>query len=177
MIYSKVICRMTEKNTKDESRKPDESDSTALALPGFSFPSIFEDVARPFDEWMKPFLPSSMRSLWTDFGERETAIDLQDRGDHLVLTAELPGFDKDDVEVRVDKNGLELKAEKRSDKESKSRDGMGRQSSYSYFHRYMTLPESVVAEKVDGTMKNGVLELKLPKKEPSRDKSRRVDLK
>ncbi len=167
---------MTEKNTKDESREPDGSDSTALAIPNFSFPSFFEDITRPFDEWMKPLFPSSMRSFWTDFGEREPAIDLQDRGDHLVLTAELPGFDKNDVEVRVDRNGLELKAEKRSDKESKNPDGRGRQRSYSYFQRYMTLPESVVAEKVDGTMKNGVLELRLPKREPTKDKSRRVDL-
>jgi HSP20 family protein len=168
---------MTNKKTKDESHKPDESDSTALAIPSFGFPGIFEDFARPFGDWMKPFFPSSMRSFWTEFGGKEPAVDLQDRGDHLVLTAELPGFDRKDVEVRVEGNGLELKAEKRSEKESKTPSGMGRQSSYAYFHRYFTLPERVVSEKVDGTMKNGVLELKLPKKEPTKDRSWRVDLK
>jgi HSP20 family molecular chaperone IbpA len=52
------------------------------------------------------------------------------------------------------------------------------QSSYSYFHKYLTLPEPVLSEKVDGTMKNGVLELKLPKSEPKPvGKTRRVALK
>ena len=51
-------------------------------------------------------------------------------------------------------------------------------STRSYFHRFLSLPEEVVSEKVAGTMKNGVLELKLPKKEPkARDGSRRVALK
>jgi len=81
------------------------------------------------------------------------------------------------VEVRVDPSGFELKATKRSQKESNSSDHFERQSISSYFQRYLTLPEQVVAEKAKGTMKNGVLELELPKKEPSRDKFRRVDLK
>jgi HSP20 family protein len=133
---------------------------------------------RPFDELMKPFFPSSMRSFWSELRERGPSIDLQDRGSHYLLTAELPGFEKKDLEVRVDSNVLELKAEKSTDTETKGKEGSQRQSSRSYFHRYMTLPEEVASEKVTGTMKNGVLELKLPKKALKvADKTRRVDLK
>ena len=95
-----------------------------------------------------------------------------------MLTAELPGFEKNDVEVKITANGLEMKGEKKADKESESSEGMRTQSSRSYFQRYLTLPEEVASEKASGTMKNGVLELKLPKREPkATDRSRKVDLK
>jgi len=167
----------TDKKNEDKSRRP-EDDSTALVLPSFGFPSIFEDFMRPFDQFMEPFFPNSMRSFWTEMGGKEPLIDLQDRGDHYVLMAELPGFEKKDVEVKIDSDTLELKAEKTADKETKSKEGTMTQRSRSYFHRYLTLPEEVVSEKVSGTMKNGVLELKLPKRTPKlSDKSKRVDLK
>jgi HSP20 family protein len=165
---------MTESNSNDKSRKRDETDSTALAIPRFPFDSLFENFMRPFDGFIEPFFPSSSRSIWNELGVRQPVVDFQDRGDHYMLTAELPGFDKKDIEVKVSSNVVELKAEK----ESKSKESNRTQTSHSYFHRYLTLPEEVVSEKSDGTMKNGVLELKLPKKEPkSKDRSLKVDLK
>ena len=169
--------KLVEKKNRDKSRKS-EDDSTALALPSLGFPSIFEEFMGPFGQFMEPFFPDSMRSFWTEMGGKEPIIDLQDRGDHYMLTAELPGFEKKDVEAKIDSNALELEAEKSADKETKGKEGTMSQRSRSYFHRYLTLPEEVVSEKVSGTMKNGVLELKLPKRAPRlTGKSRRVDLK
>jgi len=169
---------MTDKNTENRSRRPEDSDNTSLALPEFNFPSIFEDFMRPFDQFMQPLFPSSMKSFWTEFGGKEPNIDVQDRGDHYLMTAELPGFEKKDLEVQISGSVLELKADRSSDRETKTKEGTQTQSNHAYFHRYMTLPEEVVSEKVTGTMKNGVLELKLPKRAPKAGtKSKRVDLK
>ena len=172
--------RMTDKNTKKSRRQEDndESDSTALALPGFSMPSFFSDFMKPFEQFMAPIFPNFGSSLLTEPGAREPVIDVEDRGDHYTMTAELPGFEKNGVEVQVTSNALELKAEKRASKEDKNDQGLQSQRSYSYFHKYLTLPEPVLSEKVDGTMKNGVLELKLPKAEPKPvAKTKRVALK
>jgi HSP20 family protein len=168
----------TTKNNKERSRRQEDNDSTSIALPNLGFPRIFEEFMRPFDEFMQPLFPSSMRSMWTEVQGKEPVIDFQDRGDHYVLTAELPGFEKNDVEVKVTSNELELKAEKSSHEESKGKESTQTMRTHSTFHRYLSLPEEVVSEKVNGTMKNGVLELKLPKRESKvRDGSRRVDLK
>jgi len=168
---------MTDKKSENKSRRP-EDDSTALALPSFGFPNIFEEFMRPFDQIMEPFFPDSMRPFWTEVGGKKPIIDFQDRGDHYVLMAELPGFEKKDVEVKIDSNTLELKAEKSADKETQTKEGTMTQRSRSYFHRYLTLPEEVLSERVSGTMTNGILELKLPKRMPKLSaKSRRVDLK
>lgn len=170
--------QMTTNNAKDGSRRQEDKDSTALAIPSFPLPRTFRDFMTPFDEFMAPFLPTFTNSLWSELGERQPIVDFQDRGSHYLMTAELPGFEKKDVQVNVSPNSVELRAEKRSKKESKSKDAVQSQTSESYFHRYLTLPEEVLPEKVGGTMKNGVLELKLPKKEPkTKDESRRVDLK
>ena len=169
---------MTTKNNKERSRRQEDNDSNAIALPSLGFPRTFEEFMRPFDEFMQPLFPGSMRSMWTEVQGREPVVDFQDRGDHYVLTAELPGFERNEVEVKVTSNELELKAEKTSQKESKGKNGTQSMSTRAYFHRYLSLPEEVVSEKVAGTMKNGVLELKLPKKEPkAQEGSRRVALK
>jgi HSP20 family protein len=169
---------VTTKNNKERSRRQEDNDSKALALPSLGFPRVFEEFMRPFDEFIQPLFPSSMKSMWTEVQGREPVVDFQDRGDHYVLTAELPGFEKNQVEVKVTSNALELKAEKNSQKESKGKEGTQSMSTRSYFHRFLSLPEEVVSEKVAGTMKNGVLELKLPKTEPkAQEGSRRVALK
>ncbi|MDG6911741.1 MAG: Hsp20/alpha crystallin family protein, partial [Nitrososphaerota archaeon] len=115
-------------------------------------------------------------SPWAELGE--PSIDIQDRGDHYVVTAELPGFDKKDVEVSVSDNTLELRGEKRTENESEEGGVSQALSSSSYLQRRVNLPDLVVSEKVSGTMNNGVLELRLPKREPkAQEGSRKVDLK
>jgi HSP20 family protein len=137
---------------------------------------------KPFDNFMEPFFPRSMRSFWPELDNiSQPRLDLQDRGNYFSVTAELPGFAKDDVEVRIDSNSLEIKAEKKSEnKENGAKGRSQNKSSYSYFHRYFSLPEEVRTENVDGTMKNGILELRLPKKEPKLEDAktrRKIDLK
>jgi HSP20 family protein len=169
---------MAEKRDEDESQRPDDTDFTALAVPRFGLSRIFEDFMRPFDEFAGPFFSNSAGSMWTELAGREPVVDFHDRGDHYTMTAELPGFEKKDIEVSINSNVLELRADRSSDKETKSKEGTQFQRSRSYFRRVLTLPDEVLAEKVRGTMKNGVLELRLPKRAPKAgDKSRRVDLK
>jgi len=168
---------MADKNAR-KSQKRSGREPGGLAIRSGGLASIFDNFMRPFDEFIEPFFPTSMRSFLSDPNRREPSFDIQDRGDKFIVTAELPGFGKDDVEVRVNSNGLELTAEKKTDEERKEADGTQSRKSYSYFQRYLTLPEGVTTEKVEGTMKNGVLELKLPKKEGKlEEKARRVDLK
>jgi HSP20 family protein len=155
---------MTEKKTKSQ---PNEDRNTGLALsPSTGLAGIFDDLFRPFDE----FFPASMRSLMQEgAGAKQPIIDIQDRGDHFSLTAELPGFDKKEVEVKVGPNGVELRAEKT--------EKSGQSTSSRSYYQYVSLPDHVRSEKIDGTMKNGVLELKIPKMAQLKDASRRVDLK
>ena len=161
---------MTEKTTKKKSRPQESSDSTALALPTGALVSVFDNFFEPI--FRSPF------SFWPELGAQEPSLDLQDRGDHFSLTVQLPGYSKDDLEVRVNSNSVELRAERNTQSKTKSETGNQMQRSYSLFHRYLSLPEQIIGGKADGTMKNGILELKLPKRQHRPGgSSRRVDLK
>jgi HSP20 family protein len=138
--------------------------------------TMFDQFFGPFDELFQPLFPLATRSLSEQAGLKQPIVDVQDRGDHFSLTAELPGFTKDEVQVKVDSDGLELRAEK-SETVKKREKGAYQKSSRSYC-QYLSLPDQVVAEKVDGTMKNGILELKLPKRVSKlKEGTHKVDLK
>jgi HSP20 family protein len=188
---------MPEKEKKKSQPTEDDEAASAAGRPaetrlapftsGFGLTgSVFDELFKPFDQLMQQPLFPNMRALFPEFASvRQPMLDIQDRGDHFSLTAELPGFTKDDVEVRVSPNGIELKAE-RSEQNKRQQPGKDwdgnhgtayQRSSRSYFHQYLSLPEQANVEKVDGSMKNGILELRIPKKVQKRDDGvRRVDL-
>src|SRR6266550_7250708 len=168
---------MTDKKiTRSQPSRVDGDGSNLEVWSGTGLAGVFEDLFRPFEELFKPLVQGTGSPMSELRGSRQPVLDVQDRGDHFSVTAELPGFTKDEVEVRVDPSGIELKAEK-TEKQGKEEGGDYRRSTRSYY-QYVGLPEAVVSEKIDGTMKNGILQLKLPKMASKlKDNSRRVDLK
>lgn len=167
---------MTDTNEKSQPSKADKNGPNLAVRESAGPRTMFDEFFRPFDEFFQPFFASTMHSLSEQGSFRQPILDIQDRGDHFSLTAELPGFTKDEVQVRVDSNGIELRADK-TEKRSKGEDGSYERSSRSCY-QYLSLPDQVNAEKIDGTMKNGILELKLPKRASKlKDSARRVDLK
>ena len=141
--------------------------------------SIFDEFRRSFDDLMQPFFPFT-----TDIEQavrlpiRYAPVDLVDNGDSYTVTAELPGFTKDQVNVQVDNEGLSIRAECKEEKEEKQKNDLHRERAYSAMRRYIAFTEEVVPAKVEGSMKEGVLEIRVPKKEPKpEEKPRKVELK
>jgi HSP20 family protein len=168
--------KMAEKKEKSQPTKADQNGTNLAVTTNTGLASIFDELFKPFDEFFQPLFTGTANPIVSgQRGSRQPILDIQDRGDHFSVTAELPGFTKDQVQVKVDSNGLELRAEK--SEKAKGEDGSYQRSSRSYY-QYLSLPGQVNAEKINGTMKNGILELKLPKRASKlKDITRRVDLK
>lgn len=144
------------------------------------FDSIFDEFKRSFDDLMAPFFP--MRTFiprtFDTLPIRAPLIDVIDESNRYVINTELPGFDKEDVDIQLNKDFMVLKAEKKSEKEDKSENYLHRERSYSSCQRTVNFPEEVNPSKVEGTMENGVLNLRIPKKEPKpEEKMMKVQLK
>jgi HSP20 family protein len=93
------------------------------------------------------------------------AMDLTETDDHLVLRADLPGLDKDDVKIEVTDGVLTVSGERKAEQEERT-DGFHRvERAFGAFSRSMSLPEHVDAEKVTADFDNGVLEVRIPKPE------------
>ena len=130
------------------------------------FPSLFD--FRP-GRFAKPFK-----------GMRQPLVDISDKGKEIEVVAELPGIDKENVDVEVSKNSITIKAKQKSaSRQEDAKKGYFRQErSYSSFYRQLPLPSEVVPEKVDAEFRNGLLKVRLKKKKgASKGKAKSVRIK
>ena len=104
------------------------------------------------------------------------AIDVYDRGDHLVLEAEIPGVKKEDLEIRVHPGEVLLKGETHRDTEHKDGEYYHQERYTGSFMRRIPLPDEVLADQAQASYKHGVLELTMPKKEPRELSGKKVDI-
>jgi HSP20 family protein len=142
------------------------------------FDSIFDDFRKSFDVLMRPYYPLEMRILEPGGSPvRYAPVDIIDEGDHYVVHAELPGFTKEDVDVQINSDGMSIVAKKEMKKEDKKKNYLHHERMYSSYERSVSFPEEIDPSKAEGKMNNGVLELKVPKKEPKPEtKPRRIEL-
>ena len=109
--------------------------------------------------------------MWTP------AVDIYENNDFVVVKAELPGVEKDRISVEVKERILTLRGERGFDKELKEESYHRIERSYGSFQRSFSLPVSVDQEKVTARFQDGVLEVKLPKKDQEKPKQIEVDVK
>ena len=103
-------------------------------------------------------------------------VDIYEDGDNLVLKAELPGINPDEVEIRVENNTLYLKGERKFEKEVKEQSYHRVERTYGTFTRSFSLPNSVDPDKVVASYKDGVLTLTMPKKEEAKPKTIKINV-
>jgi HSP20 family protein len=141
--------------------------------------AIFDDFRKSFDVMMRPYFPIETRVQEPGMlPVRYAPLDLIDEGDHYSIHAELPGFTRENVDVQINNDGMNIRAKKETEKEEKKKNYLHRERMYSAFERDVSFPEEVDPSKAEGRMNNGVLELKIPKKEPKPEaKPRKLELK
>jgi HSP20 family protein len=94
--------------------------------------------------------------------------DLVDKGNRYELQVELPGMDKDKVNIKARKDSIDISAEQTLSEEDKKKNYVYRSRSYSSYSATIPLPEEIVAENVKAKMNHGLLELEMPKKTPTK---------
>jgi HSP20 family protein len=124
-----------------------------------------EEMERRFDEvFGHSLLPSIWRRLPMEQMAWAPAIDVFEKGDKLVVKAEVPGMKEDDIHVSVEGDMLTIRGEKKTESEVKEEDYYRSERSYGSFFRSVALPSTVDASKIEADYENGVLEVTLPKK-------------
>lgn len=81
----------------------------------------------------------------------------------MVIHAEVPGLDRDDIDIEVTDGVLTIKGERKSETERTEEGWLVRERAYGSFERSVVLPEGVEAEKISADYKEGVLEVHVPK--------------
>lgn len=129
--------------------------------PFFDVEEFFERMGRQFEE-------AAGRWDWREeLGAGSIAVDAVDEGDEFVVTADLPGFETDDIEAWVTDHTLRIEAERAEERETGDEQYIHRERSRRSMSRSVTLPEPVETEGVTASYRNGVLTVHVPKAEPA----------
>jgi HSP20 family protein len=144
---------------------------------------------RSYDNDVSPFftLRREMDRLFEDafrgfglstFGNGATFgwphVEVVDRDKDVRVTAELPGLEEKDVEIRLEDNVLLIRGERRTEFDDNERHYSERY--YGRFDRQVVLPAEVDEERVNATFRNGVLTITLPKSERARQHAKRIPI-
>lgn len=149
-----------------------------------SFNRMRRDMDRLFNELGRGFFQSPSRLSMPELGplwqrmerELEPVVDFVERPDRYEITAELPGMDEKNIEVRLAGGNLIVSGEKREEKEEKDANYYMSERRYGSFQRSLPLPDGIDPNKVNATFQKGVLTVSLPKTEDAR-KETKIDVK
>jgi HSP20 family protein len=145
--------------------------------------SDFDRWEREAERMMNQFFSRPLMPWWPKQWLRaETAetnapmVDMYYEGDDIVIKAELPGMEKDDIQVNLADHLLTLQGEKSRKEKIHQDDYICREREFGSFSRTLELPAAVQGEKVKATFKNGVLEIRLPMAEAAKAKTIKINV-
>ena len=118
------------------------------------------------DPYADPYTPRTEDS----FGAWAPPVDIFERQDHLVIRAEVPGVEMEDMDIRIENGVLTLHGERKQGTEVEEQNAYRMERIYGMFTRSFSLPTTVDAAKVTATYKDGVLEVTVPKIETAKPK-------
>jgi HSP20 family protein len=132
------------------------------------FERVLEDVwRRPLhglwrsERWLpETLIPSAMPSM-----------DVYQKDDAVVVRAELPGMSREEIDVTLAGETLTVKGEKRREENVQERNYHRHERCYGAFVRSVSLPCGVRSDAANATLKDGVLEVRLPKTEEAKARS------
>ena len=131
----------------------------------------------------KSMFPTFADELFSDFFnprffdglEKGTmpAVNVYEGKDEFTIEVAAPGLEKKDFQINLNNNVLEISSSKEEKSEYKEENVMRREFSYTSFKRSFTLPDSANTEGIKATYKDGILDVKIPKRDEAKEKPSR----
>lgn len=148
-------------------------DRQSLARPDLGMWSLQREVDRLFDEFGRGFGTLAVPGN----GSLLPSMDISETDKEYVITAELPGLERKDVEVSLEDNVLTIRGEKKIETppDAENKNVHVSERSYGVFYRALELPASVDPATVQATMSKGVLKITIPK--PAESEPKKIEVK
>ena len=173
---------------EDTSKIPVSTDESAPSglRPRRPLESLRQEIDQLFDDfgigtWRSPFRSSffdmdPFRRAKAAFSGMP-AVDVTETEKGYKVTAELPGMDEKNIEVKIANGMLTIKGEKQEEKEEEKQDYYVRERSFGSFERTFQVPEGVDLDKVDARFNKGVLTVSLPKTAEAQKAEKKITVK
>jgi HSP20 family protein len=179
----------SDSGSKKEITKSEEPRGITRKPAHYHMEDIFDDFRRDIEDFIESSwwpsssflnLPSlSWRAPVLREEMRMALCDVVDKGDRYELQVELPGIEKNKIDVKATKNSIEISAEQSEKTEEKGRNYLFNERSYKSFHRTIAIPEEIIPSKIEAKMNNGVLTIDAAKKTATKveEEVKRVEVK
>lgn len=138
---------------------------------------LFSNLHREIDRVFEDFTHGTQLPWASGNGKILPRMELSETEKEFRLSAELPGVEEKEIDISLSGDMLTIKAEKKSQSERKDENIHVSERSYGMFERSTRLPSAVDEDKIDATLKDGVLTLVLPKTAEEQAKSRKIKVK
>lgn len=130
--------------------------------------NIQEEMNRLFDRFFsRDFLAEDE---FVSLGDWSPSVDIKEDKEEYIVTAELPGMKKDDVQITFSNGTLKIEGERQKEKEEKNVNYHRVERVYGKFCRSFQLPSSIQQNKISAEFKDGILTIHLPKSEEAKPK-------
>ncbi len=136
---------------------------------------IQEELNRLMEETFGEFGQFEQR-LSTQITSWRPAIELFEKDGNLLLRAELPGLEKDDINIEISNNNLILSGEAKEKEEEKGQNYYKSELRYGKFLRSINLPLDINKDKIKANFKNGILTIDMPKTEEEKQKKLKIKI-
>jgi HSP20 family protein len=141
-----------------------------MVEPWDDFRRFEEMMNRMFENfWGRPsarrLLPSGERGAIVPAENREPFIDVIENDKEIIATAEMPGLEKQNININVTQDRLEISAETKHEEKKEEKGYIYRERRSGSYYRAISLPSPVDPDMSKASYKNGVLEITMPKTE------------
>jgi HSP20 family protein len=128
------------------------------------FSRLMDTYTQMANPWVLPTVRLPLFPYWRDVEISLPSVDVVDYGDRYEVTAELPGYEKEDVEVTVNGFSLKIDAERNLvGDEGKSKNYIQHERLHSSYHRLVEFPQEITPSKTRAVLRSGLLEIDVPK--------------
>ena len=178
------MVKKKEKNVKISTKSNKTPLKRTTAIDVWNPFEILDNFDRFFME--DPWTPSWWRQRrpltpwlgqWLEQDTKISPLDLVDTGDKYKIIAEVPGVLKNDLEVNITENSINICGETKTDTKEEDEGYVRHERSYSTICRNMRFPEEVNPNNAEATLKDGILEVQVSKKTPTKSKGRKIPVK
>jgi len=111
-----------------------------------------------------------------DFFRTAPRVDIFQTDAEVIAHVELPGINKEDVEIIAAEGSLTIKGEMRRETDQTDEDFFHRERYYGSFHRTLPLPAEIIPEETRANYNNGVLEVRMAKTQPTKSRGVKIDI-
>jgi HSP20 family protein len=136
--------------------------------PASLFGSLYRDIDRLFDEFARsPLAGQAQVNL-------VPSIDVSETDNEIVISAEMPGLERGDVEISIEDDVLTIRGEKKVEQEKDDKNYHVSERVYGVFYRALQLPPGVDTSKIQASMSNGILKVTIPK--PAKAQPQKIEV-